>query len=193
MPPPLILASSSPYRKKLVEQLGLSFTVQSPDIDERQHEGEDPSALVLRLAQEKAQKNADSQRQALWIGSDQLIVLNGTRILGKPLCFDTAFEQLSMCSGQSIEALTSLCVYQPHDNYCFLHVEKTKATFRSLSLDTIKTYLQDNEPYQCCGSVRIEKGGIRLFSAVESSDPSALVGLPLIALTTALNPYYSLS
>jgi septum formation protein len=177
----IILASSSPSRQQGLKQLGLNFEIRVPDIDETPLLKESPASLASRLAFEKASKNAKEDPAALWIGADQFLVL-GTQLLNKPLEHNIAVEQLKASSGNTAIAYTGLCVYEPISNTVLSWLDQSKATFRTLTLPEIESYLNYEKPYQCCGSVKVEGRGISLFDKIESEDPSALLGLPLIAL-----------
>lgn len=180
----LILASSSPYRKELLSRLRLPFVTQSPDIDESQRAGESALAYVQRLAVEKATAVASQHPRAWVIGSDQCAVLNDT-ILGKPLTKERAIEQLAACSGQEVQFLTAYCLQIP-DSSPNLDVDITTVHFRHLSATEIKHYVEQENVLQCAGSFKVESYGITLFKSVSSTDPTALIGLPLIGLCEQL-------
>ena len=185
MPAPmnLILASSSSYRRQLLERLGIPFTSISPNVDETPLQGESPQSLTLRLAHEKA-KAVSSQHSDAWIiGSDQSADLHG-QIIGKPGDHDRAFAQLKQMQGQTVVFHTALCLLGP--NFCKTIEVPTKVQFRSLSDEVLDNYLRIEKPYDCAGSAKSEGMGIILLEKVESTDPSALIGLPLIALCTLL-------
>ncbi len=182
---PIILASSSPYRRELLAKLGLRFTTQSPDIDESPHPGESPEALVARLAQEKAQAIAHVHGNALIIASDQIAVLND-KILGKPSDHANAVKQLNTASGQSVRFLTSLALLNSSNNRIQLEVVPFTVHFRTLSTSEIENYLQKEQPYNCTGSFKSETLGITLFERLEGDDPHTLIGLPLIRLVRML-------
>lgn len=181
----LILASSSPYRRELLNKLTLPFTCESPDIDETEHAGETPEALVSRLALKKAQAVANQQAHALIIGSDQVAVLDG-RIITKPHNHLEATKQLKAASGRQVTFLTSLCLYNSHSQTHQLTVEHYTVEFLSLSDAQIEHYLQKEQPYDCAGSFKSEGLGITLFKSFSGDDPNSLVGLPLIALCKML-------
>ncbi|WP_187287335.1 Maf family protein [Kangiella koreensis] len=186
MPQPhIILASSSPYRKELLSRILENFEAISPDIDETPFPDEEPIELVARLAQQKALAIAVSHPEALVIGSDQVCVLNN-QILGKPGTMDKAIEQLKACSGQTVTFYTSLCVTNANETAQNTTVVATKVRFRQLSDKEIISYLEKEQPFDCAGSFKCEGLGIVLFEAIESKDPTALIGLPLIALATKL-------
>lgn len=181
----IILASSSSYRKELLSRILDDFEALSPDIDETPFPDEEPIELVARLAQQKALAVAVNQPDALVIGSDQVCVLNN-QILGKPGTMDKAIEQLKACSGHTVTFYTSLCVTNAHETAQNTTVVATKVQFRQLSDTEITNYLEKEQPFDCAGSFKCEGLGIVLFEAIESKDPTALIGLPLIALATLL-------
>ena len=180
----LVLGSSSPYRKELLERLGVPFECVSADIDESRHEGETPEALCVRLAREKALKVKSMVGDAIVIGSDQVAVL-GERILGKPHTRERAIEQLSSMQGQTVYFLTALCIIGEKGEI-FETMVPTIVTMKKLSLKTIENYLDREQPFNCAGSAKIEKLGIALMKEVRSTDPTALIGLPLIETVNLL-------
>ena len=180
----LILGSSSPYRKELLERLGVPFEYVSADIDESRHEGETPEALCVRLAREKALKVKSMVGEAIVIGSDQVAVL-GERILGKPHTRERAIEQLSSMQGQTVYFLTALCIIGEKGEI-FETMVPTIVTMKKLSVKTIENYLDREQPFNCAGSAKIEKLGIALMKEVRSTDPTALIGLPLIETVNLL-------
>jgi MAF protein len=181
---PLILASSSPFRKILLAKLGLVFSTHSPDIDETPQPNETPKELTWRLSQEKAQEIAKTH-QGLIIASDQVATLQG-EILTKPHTHKNAVNQLSKSSGKRVRFLTGLSLLNTQTQKIQTIVEEFSVVFRSLSPQQIESYLQKERPYRCAGSFKSEGLGIVLFEKLEGDDPNALVGLPLIALTTML-------
>lgn len=183
MDKPLILASSSKYRRDLLGRLGLPFSAVSPDLDESPRPGETPANLAQRLALEKAQAIATAQPQAWVIGSDQVPSQDG-RVLGKPGDRDTAARQLREFSGTSLVFYTGVALVRGAEVLNAL--DTTVVRFRQLSAAEIDRYLDAEPAYDCAGSFKAEGLGISLFDAVESSDPTALIGLPLIALTRML-------
>ena len=183
--PPIILASSSPYRQSLLQQLGIEFECHSPDIDESALDGESPSALAARLAEQKAKAVAEHYPNALIIGSDQVASLDGNR-LGKPGNHTNAFIQLQSCSGREVNFYTGLCLYNSATCKQQLSVETFSVVFRELSTVTIERYLNKEQPYDCAGSFKVEGLGISLFERLEGDDPNSLIGLPLIKLVTLL-------
>ena len=183
--PSIILASSSPYRRQLLTQLGLPFEWCSPDIDETALSGEAPAALASRLAETKARALATHYPQHWIIGSDQVACLDG-RILGKPGNIDNARRQLRACSGQRVEFLTGLCLLNSGDDTCATIVEPFAVKFRPLTIEQIDRYLEREQPFDCAGSFKAEGLGIALFERLEGDDPNALIGLPLIQLVSLL-------
>lgn len=180
----LVLGSSSPYRKELLERLGIPFECVSADIDESRLEGETPEALCVRLARQKAQKVKSIVGEAIVIGSDQVAVLGDT-ILGKPHTRERAIEQLSAMQGQTVYFLTALCVIGKKGEI-FETMVPTVVTMKKLSRSTIEHYLDREQPFNCAGSAKIEKLGIALMQEVRSTDPTALIGLPLIETVNLL-------
>lgn len=187
--PQLVLASSSPYRKKLLSQLRLRFTTASPDIDETPHPAESPTALATRLAIEKAKALAERFPEHWIIGSDQVATLPDGTQLGKPGGHTRARTQLHACSGQVVTFHTGLALLDTATGRMESRCELFHAHFRSLSDQDIDHYLKTETPYDCAGSFKMEGLGISLFSALDGRDPSALIGLPLIALTDLLKAW----
>jgi septum formation protein len=185
MTPPLLLASSSPYRRALLERLQLPFIWASPAIDESPLPGETAQALVARLAEAKARALLPQHPGHLIIGSDQVAVLEG-RILGKPGNLDNARAQLRAASGRRVEFLTGLCLLDGRDGIARCRVAPFAVRFRQLGEAQIERYLERERPFDCAGSFKAEGLGIALFSALEGRDPNALIGLPLIALVDLL-------
>ncbi|RUO36554.1 Maf family protein [Aliidiomarina sanyensis] len=182
---PLCLASSSPYRRQLLERLGLPFTSARPDIDETALEGELPQALVERLAIQKARQVAEAYPDHLIIGSDQVAVSEGI-ILGKPHTVERAIEQLASFSGKRVTFYTGLAVLNGKTGHCYSCVEPFIVHFRTLSTRQIERYVKAEMPLDCAGSFKSEGLGITLFERLEGNDPNALVGLPLIQLVNLL-------
>ena len=183
--PQLILASSSPYRAALLERLGLAFTCQTPGIDEAAQAGESPDPLVRRLAEAKARHVARDHGAALVIGSDQVAVLDG-RIIGKPGDHAQAAAQLRAASGRRLSFLTGLCLVNAAADRTLVDVVPTTVLFRELADNEIEAYLRRERPYDCAGAFKSEGLGISLLAAIESNDPTALIGLPLIRLCEML-------
>lgn len=180
-PPPLILASTSPYRRALLERLGLPFSTAAPDVDECPHLGESPSKLVQRLAEAKARAVAVNHPEALVIGSDQIACLDD-EILGKPGDHATAIAQLERASGRCVLFLTGVCMLDARSGQAQILVEPFRVHFRALTRARIEGYLDRERPYDCAGSFKSEGLGIALFERLEGDDPAALIGLPLIRL-----------
>ena len=181
--PPLILASTSVYRRELLERLRIPFDVVSPKVDETPLAGESSLDLSLRLAHTKAAAVSKAFPDAWVIGSDQVADLCGAAI-GKPGNFERALAQLQLMRGQTVTFYTALCVMKG-DTQSTLCVP-TEVRFRKLSDDVLEAYLLAEEPYDCAGSAKSEGLGISLLEAIQSDDPTALIGLPLISLTTLL-------
>lgn len=181
----LVLASTSPYRRSLLERLGLPFTVARPDTDETPRPGEAPADLALRLSRDKALSVAPSHPGALIIGSDQVAVLDG-QILGKPGNHVNATAQLQRLSGQTARFLTGLCVHDARNGRTLTRLVPYEVRFRRLDADMIERYLRREQPYDCAASAKAEALGITLIAAMQGEDPNALIGLPLIALVDLL-------
>jgi MAF protein len=181
----LVLGSTSPFRKTILEKLQLPFHCAKPDIDESENSGESPQALVERLAIEKAKAVASQFSNALIIGSDQVAVC-GDEILGKPHNFDNGVIQLTKFSGKSITFYTGLCVYDSANDKTVSLVEPFTVHFNALSQADIENYLHAEQPYNCAGSFKSEGLGICLFNKLEGDDPNTLIGLPLIKLVALL-------
>jgi len=182
----LILASTSRYRRDLLARLGLPFTVEAPGIDESARPGERPDALALRLAAEKAHAVARRHPAALVIGSDQAATLDGAIAIGKPGNHERAREQLRAASGRTMDFHTALCVARASDGFDERASVATRVRFRRLDDAEIERYLLREQPWDCAGAAKAEGLGIALLEAIEGDDPTALVGLPLIALTRML-------
>ncbi len=181
----LVLASSSSYRKSLIARLGLDCRSLAPEIDERALDQESPVETAARLAQAKARKIAPAAPRALIIGSDQVAVL-GQTVLGKPGTHVAAAQQLAAMSGQSVIFHTALCLLDAATGDLQVANVPTRVQLRELDAAQIERYLQRDQPYDCAGSAKIEALGIALVEKVESDDPTALIGLPLIALVSML-------
>lgn len=184
-PRPLILASASRYRRMLLERLGWPFEVISPNIDETATPGEEPAATARRLAIAKARHVAASAREALVLGSDQVADCDGMA-LSKPGSHDAAHAQLAMLSGRSIVFHTAVALIDAASHRCQLRQVDVVSHFRTLDAATIESYLAREQPYDCAGSVRSEALGIALLERIESDDPTALIGLPLISVAAML-------
>ena len=181
----LILASSSSYRRALLERLGLPFSVVAPEIDEAVRDGELPAATSVRLAEAKARAVAAQHPEALIIGCDQVAACDGISI-GKPRDRDDALAQLGAMRGRTIIFHTALALLNARTDRCQTALVDVASTFRVLSDEQLATYVDRDQPYDCAGSVKVESLGIALFSRVASDDPTALIGLPLIRLTDML-------
>jgi septum formation protein len=182
--PPLVLASTSRYRKALLERLRLPFSVADPGVDEAPQPGEAPAALALRLAGAKALAVASRMPGAVVIGSDQVATLDGAA-LGKPGTPERAMRQLAAASGRCVEFLTAVAV-AVEGQLVAKHLDLTRVRFRALSALEIERYVALDTPLDCAGSFRAESLGVALFDAIESRDPTALVGLPLVWLASSL-------
>ncbi len=182
---PLLLASSSAYRRELLTRLQLPFTCSSPDIDESHRSGESAIELVKRLAEEKARALADSHTAHLIIGSDQAAVL-GERIIGKPHTFEKAREQLLAASGASVTFLTGLALLNSQTGRCQVDCVPFTVHMRTLDAPRIERYLRAEQPYDCAGSFKAEGLGVSLFRSTEGPDATSLIGLPLIRLIDML-------
>lgn len=188
MPPPLILASTSRYRRDLLSRLGLPFETRSPEVDEQEHPGESPRQTALRLARAKAQAVASRHPGAVVIGSDQIAEVLGTR-LNKPGTHDNAVAQLRQMSGQSVLFHSAMAVSAEGGARELTDVVATTVRMRVLAEDVIERYLRTEQPYDCAGSAKSEGLGIALIEAIESDDPTALIGLPLIRLCAMLRDF----
>ncbi len=183
--PALVLASSSPYRRQLLSQLGLSFKVSHPDIDESTIPGETARELVSRLATQKALAISADAQGGLIIGSDQVAV-QGDKIEGKPRDRQDAIRQLSEASGREITLQTGLALLNSTSGRVQVDVIPYKVRFRKLTLPQIEAYLDVEVPFGCCGSLRADGLGIALLESLTGDDPSAPIGLPLIRLVEML-------
>ncbi len=182
--PTLILASTSVYRRALLERLGLTFATARPNVDEAPRSGETPQALAVRLARAKAEAVAATAGQAWVIGSDQVAEIEG-HPLGKPGTADKAIEQLRSMSGREVRFVTALCIVGPQGQR-FEALDITTVRFRALRDDEIERYVERERPLDCAGSFKSEGLGIALFEAIDNRDPTALIGLPMIATARLL-------
>ncbi len=182
----LVLGSTSPFRKTLLERLHIDFVCDSPDIDETPLENEPVEEMVVRLAIAKAQAISQRHPDSLIIGSDQSAVLNGEK-LSKPGNFENAFKQLTRASGQKITFQTGLCLLNSATGNIQSVCVPYTVVFKTLTPTMIKNYLHKEEPYNCAGSFKSEALGIALFERFEGSDPNSLIGLPLIELVNFLD------
>lgn len=183
--PPILLASASRYRQGLLDRFLNDYETVSPDVDETAAPGEDPEALVGRLARKKAETVSRTRPDALIIGADQLAVLDD-RVLGKPGDHQKAVEQLLAASGKALSFLTAVCVLDPVSRRRFEHIDKTVVRFRQFDRRLADAYLHHDKPYDCAGSFKIEGAGFVLFQSVRTDDPTALIGLPMIWLAGIL-------
>lgn len=183
--PPLVLASSSRYRRELLQRLGLAFDCVTPDVDEAPRAGEAPRELALRLALAKAERVAGMRPRALVIGSDQVLDFKG-QPQGKPGNHARATEQLRRLSGQEVVFHTALAVCCRARGFLRSDVAEVRVRFRELTHAEIERYLRADRPYDCAGSARSESLGIALLERMDSDDPTALIGLPLIRTAAML-------
>ncbi len=181
----ILLASSSPYRRQLLEKLGLSFGCESPNIDESPLLSETPLQLVERLSTQKAKALATDYNNHLIIGSDQVATL-GQQVIGKPGNHEAAVMQLQSCSGKVVNFYTGLSLLNSGTGRLQYQCSRYEVHFRTLTESQIEHYLRREQPYDCAGSFKSEGLGIALFSAIRGDDPNSLIGLPLIALTEML-------
>ncbi len=183
--PPLILASTSRYRKALLERLPVGFGVEAPDVDEAALPAEAPRATALRLAEAKARAVAARHADALVIGSDQVVDLDGLAV-SKPRDRADAIRQLQAASGRTLVFHTAVSLVHAASGRGQLRCVDVASTFRTLDRGQIERYLDCEEPFDCAGAVKSEGLGIALFERIESDDPTALIGLPLIAVIEML-------
>jgi septum formation protein len=179
--PSIVLASTSRYRRQLMERLQVPFEVVSPNCDEERREGESAADLVVRLAEAKARSVAGQHPGALVIGSDQVAAL-ADRVLVKPGSHERAVEQLRACSGRTVVFHTGLCLVDAESGAARIECIDCAVRFRALDEVEIERYLRRDQPYDCAGSIRSEGYAVTLFESMEAPDPTALVGLPLILL-----------
>jgi septum formation protein len=186
--PALVLASTSAYRRSLLERLGLPFRAMNPGVDETRRPGETVAALVSRLARAKADAIAAREMDAWVIGSDQAAVREGApdEILGKPGSVERCLGQLQASSGRVVEFLTAVAVVRHSDGASHQFLDTTRVRFRVLDRETIERYVKMESPLDCAGGFKSEGLGIALFDSIETVDPTALVGLPLIRLAAIL-------
>ncbi len=183
--PALILASSSPWRRMLLDRLQLPYRAVAPDVDESARGNETVQARTERLARIKAEA-IDASEPALVIGSDQLACIDG-QALGKPGCFEKALEQLLSMRGRCVEFFTAIHVRHTASGQSAVHMDRTRVHLRDFSYTEAEYYLRREQPWNCAGSFKSEGLGIALFERIESTDPTALIGLPLIALSRMLH------
>ena len=182
----LVLASTSPFRKELLQRLGVGFETFAPDVDESRQPAETAQQLVIRLAEAKARAARARYPDALVIGSDQVAVCEND-ILGKPGDHDNACRQLARLAGHRVSFLTGLCLFDSATQTARVDLVPYHVIFRKLSDAQIDRYLRAEQPYNCAGSFKSEGLGVSLFESMEGEDPTALIGLPLIKLVGWLN------
>ncbi len=185
VPPRIVLASTSRYRAELLRRLLPDFEQRAPGTDEAPLPGEEPDARAARLAVAKAVAAAEGLGNALVIGSDQVAELDG-RVLDKPGSAANAHAQLAASSGRTVHFHTALCLLDTRNGRRQVHVDRTRVHFRALDAAEIERYVEREQPLDCAGSFKCEGLGISLFERIDSEDPSALIGLPLIALARLL-------
>jgi septum formation protein len=189
-PPSLVLASTSVYRRELLARLKIPFTCHAPGVDEAAIPGEEPLALVARLAQSKARAVASRYPEAWVIGSDQVAVLREAAerrtVLGKPGSAANCIGQLLRCSGKTLSFITAVAIVRHADGAPHQFINTTRVTFRSLDAATVERYVEREAPLDCAGGFKSEGLGITLCEAIDSTDPTALIGLPLIRLCAVL-------
>ena len=177
--PPIFLASSSPYRRSLLNRFLDQYEVLSPEVDESNDQDLGPADLARHLARKKAEAIAIIARDALVIGADQLAVLDD-QVLGKPGNHAKAIEQLLAASGKTVTFLTAVCILDPVGRARYEHTDKTVVRFRQFDRRLAEAYLRHDEPYDCAGSFKLEGAGLVLFESVQAVDPTAIIGLPMI-------------
>jgi septum formation protein len=185
MMPKILLASTSPYRRDLLTRLRVPFEVRSPGVEEAALPDESPRVLARRLAQAKAMAVAQAEPEAIVIGSDQVADVDGEP-LSKPGGFAAALAQLQRLQGRTVVFHTALAVAREGGRWCRIDCIPTEVTFRSLPHSALERYLNADTPFDCAGAAKIESLGIALVQSVRSDDPTALIGLPLIAVVDAL-------
>lgn len=183
--PPLILASTSRYRRELMQRLRVPFDVMSPGVDESARPGESPEQVARRLSVDKARAVAARRPDALVIGSDQTATIDGVHLIGKPGSHERAVAQLRAASGRTLTFHTGLCLWRP-DGEPMIDCVDTTVRFRTLADDEIERYLWAETPYDCAGAAKSEGLGAALLESQEGPDPSALIGLPVMRLAAML-------
>ncbi len=181
----LVLASTSSYRADLLRRLGLPFSQRASEVDEAAQPGEEPAARALRLAIAKSEAVATAFKHAIVIGSDQVATCDG-RTLHKPGTLANARAQLQASAGRAVTFHTAVCLLDTRNRQRYTYVDVTTAHLRQLDTDTIRRYVQRERPLDCAGSFKCESLGIALFEHIDSTDPTALIGLPLIAVARLL-------
>jgi septum formation protein len=177
--PAILLASSSPYRRDLLNRFLDSYEVVDPEVSESNTEDLQPAELAPQLARRKAEAVAINERGALVIGADQIAVLDD-KVLGKPGDHNRAVEQLLAASGHTVTFLTAVCILDPVGRARYEHTDETVVRFRKFDRRLAEAYLRHDEPYDCAGSFKLEGAGFVLFERVKTDDPTALIGLPMI-------------
>ena len=177
----LVLASTSPFRRELLNRLEISFKTANPQTDESALPGESPEELALRLSEAKARAVVPLFPDALIIGSDQVAILDG-QVYGKPGTHENAIKQLQTMRGRTVNFFTGLCLLDAKTGKAHVRGIPTLVTFRNLADEEIENYLQREQPYNCAGAAKSERLGIAIIARMQGDDPNALVGLPLIAL-----------
>lgn len=177
--PPIVLASSSQYRRGLLDRFLDEYEAVSPDLDERNDLDLDPESLARHLARKKAEVVSVNARAALIIGADQLAVVDD-QVMGKPGDHQKAVEQLLATAGKAVTFLTAVCILDPVGRTRYEHLDRTTVRFRQFDRRLAESYVRHDEPYDCAGSFKIEGAGFVLFEAVKTDDPTALIGLPMI-------------
>ena len=183
--PDIILASTSPYRARLLDQIGLKYTSDAPDFEEKTSDALLPEVMARQFAEGKARSLTNKYPNSLIIGSDQTASLNN-QILTKPGSMEAACGQLAACSGKEVVFYSGLAVLNTQSNRIQLAVDSTTVKFRPLTATQIENYVTTEQPLDCCGSFKVEGLGIALFESVSSKDPYSLIGLPLINLISML-------
>lgn len=183
--PTIFLASSSPYRRGLLDRFLDDYETVTPDVDESNDEGLSPAELATYLARKKAEAVATIAREALIIGADQLAVLDD-RVVGKPGNHQKAVEQLLAASGKSVTFRTAVCILDPVGRARYEHTDVTTVRFRQFDRRLAEAYVRHDEPYDCAGSFKVEGAGFVLFESVKTDDPTALIGLPMIWVADCL-------
>jgi len=181
----LVLASASPYRRDLLRRLGIPFEVDAADIDETPRAGEAARDLVLRLSSTKARRVAERWPDAVVVGSDQVATFDG-QLVGKPGTVDAAVGQLLSFAGRRVDFMTGIAVLNVRDNRLATHVDVTSTRFRRFREPEVRRYVELDQPLDCAGGIRLEGHGPCLLDGVDTEDPSAAIGLPLIKLAALL-------
>jgi septum formation protein len=177
--PPIVLASSSPYRRGLLDRFLDAYEAVDPEVDESNNDDLGPAELARYLARTKAEAVVINSRNALVIGADQLAVLDD-QVLGKPGDNAKAVEQLLAASGKTVTFLTAVCILDPIGRARYEHTDKTIVRFRQFDRRLVEAYLRHDEPYDCAGSFKLEGAGYVLFESVQADDPTGLIGMPMI-------------